>query len=127
MDLPTKKRILSVDDSLDNAELLGVILDEERYEIKTAQSLSEGWELAQTGQFDLYTIDLRFSDGSHGFDLIEKIRAVDRVTPIVVCSGDVREPVQDEAKQIGVQAFLRKPLDIDLLVKTIAELLGDKL
>jgi CheY-like chemotaxis protein len=127
MVFPVKKRILCVDDSPDNAELLSFILDEAKYEIQTAQSVSEAWKLAQNEQFDLYVVDLRFSNGSHGFDLIEQIRAIDRLTPIAVYSGDVRESVEEEAKGIGVQAFLRKPIDIDLCVITIIELLKEDL
>ncbi|MBW4620701.1 MAG: response regulator [Cyanosarcina radialis HA8281-LM2] len=127
MNLPIKKRILCVDDSPDNAQLLSFILDEAKYQIQTAQSVQEAWKLSQTDEFDLYVVDLRFSNGSHGFDLIEQIRAIDRVTPIVVCSGDVRESVEEEAMQIGVQAFLRKPIDIDLCVITIIELLKEDL
>ena len=118
-----KNKILCVDDSLDNCELLSFILDDAGYEVETAQSVTEGLQLALCGEFKLYLVDLSLSDGS-GFDLIEKIRAFDRSTPIVVCSADSRESVQDEAMRVGAQAFLTKPIDPDEFAKTIAELLG---
>lgn len=73
MDVPTKKRILCVDDSHDCCELLSCILDMAGYEIETAQSINEGLRLAGDGNFNLYLIDLFFSDGT-GFELIENIR-----------------------------------------------------
>ncbi len=91
--------------------------------MQSAQTVTEGLQLARSGEFQLYLTDLSFSDGN-GLDLIEKIRAFDTSTPIVVCSGDVREAVQAEAISLGAQAFLTKPIDVDLLVETIVEILG---
>ena len=123
MVLLVKKRILCVDDSVDNCDLLSFILDDAGYEVETAQSVTEGLQLALRGKFTLYLIDLSLSDGS-GFDLIEKIRAFDRKAPIVVCSGNARKSVQDEAMRVGVQAFFTKPIDPDQFARTIAELLA---
>ena len=122
MVVPAKKSILCVDDSLDNCDLLSFILEDMGYEVKTAQSVTEGLQLARRGEFKLYLVDLSFSDGC-GLDLIEKIRKLDRSAPIVVCSGNARQSVQDEAMRVGVRAFLTKPIDIDRFVRTIAELL----
>ncbi|MCU0541715.1 MAG: response regulator [Oscillatoriaceae cyanobacterium Prado104] len=119
----TKKRILCVDDSADNNELLSFILDDAGYEVETAQSVTEGLQLARCGDFKLYVVDLCLSDGN-GFELIEKIREFDRSTPIGVCSAQVRESVQEEAMRVGAQAFFTKPIDIDVFAKTIAELLA---
>ncbi|MBF2006918.1 MAG: response regulator [Chlorogloeopsis fritschii C42_A2020_084] len=124
--LTVKKRILCVDDSQDNCELLSFILNDAGYEIETVQSVTDGLRVAQSGEFNLYLIDLYFWDGT-GFELIERIRAFDQLTPIVVCSGDVRDSVHEEVMRVGVQAFLTKPIDPDQVARTIAEILGDDL
>lgn len=103
---------------------MSFILSEAGYEIKSAHTMTEGLRIAQNGGFQLYLIDLSFSDGN-GMDFIEKIREMDRVTPIVVCSGDVREVVQAQAIALGAQAFLTKPIDPDGLAQIIAELLNN--
>ncbi|WP_276751158.1 response regulator [Chlorogloeopsis fritschii] len=126
MVLTVKKRILCVDDSQDNCELLSFILNDAGYEIETVQSVTDGLRVAQSGEFNLYLIDLYFWDGT-GFELIERIRAFDQLTPIVVCSGDVRDSVHEEVMRVGVQAFLTKPIDPDQVARTIAEILGDDL
>ncbi|NJM63035.1 MAG: response regulator [Oscillatoriales cyanobacterium RU_3_3] len=120
---PGKQRILCVDDSLDNSELLSFILDDAGYEVETAQSMTEGLQLARKGKFKLYLVDLCLSDGS-GFDLIEQIREFDRSTPIGVCSAYVRESVQEEAMRAGVQVFFSKPIDPDLFAETIAKIIA---
>ncbi|MDM9380960.1 response regulator [Chlorogloeopsis sp. ULAP01] len=123
---PVKKRILYVDDSQDNCELLSFILNDAGYEIETVQSVTEGLRVAESGKFNLYLVDLYFWDGT-GFELIDRIRAFDQSTPIVVCSGDLRESVREELMRVGVQTFLTKPIDPDQVARTIAEILGDDL
>ena len=125
MGLSSSKKILCIDDSQDNCELLMFILSDEGYEVETAGSVAEGVRVAQTGGFGLYLIDLSFADGT-GFDLIERIQEFDLATPIIVCSGDGRPLVQEEAMRVGAQAFLLKPIDPDRLTHTIAEVLGDR-
>jgi CheY-like chemotaxis protein len=117
-----RRRILCVDDSQDNCELFSFILSEAGYEMESAQSISEGIKVAQSGNFKLFLVDLSLLDGS-GFELVEQIRAFDPLTPIVVCSGDGRDSTRDEAMRVGVQAFLTKPIAPDLLTQTIAKIL----
>ncbi|MGG6270465.1 response regulator [Leptolyngbya sp. AN03gr2] len=125
MGVPVNKRILCIDDSQDNCELLSFILSEAGYEIESAQSLIGGLQMARSNEFQLYLIDLSFRDGS-GMDLIEKIRKFDAVTPIVVCSGEVREAVQAEAISRGAQAFIIKPIEPDAFAQTIIEVLNSE-
>jgi CheY-like chemotaxis protein len=120
-----KKRVLCIDDSHDSCELMGFVLSEAGYEIESGHSLMEGLSIAQGGEFSLYLIDLTLPDGS-GFDLIEKIREFDAATPIVVCSGDARDSSRNEAEQAEIQAFLVKPIDPDLLTKTVTEVLSNE-
>lgn len=123
MDFPNQKRILCVDDSQDNCDLLAFILSDEGYQVEIAGTVAEGTRMAQAGEFELYLIDLAFVDGS-GFDLINNIRSFDASSPIVMCSGNARESVQEAARQAGVQAFLLKPVDPDMLVQTVATVLS---
>jgi CheY-like chemotaxis protein len=123
---PPSTKILCVDDSKDNCELVSFILSEAGYETKSAYTMTEGLRMAQRDRFQLYLIDLSLSDGS-GLEFIEVIRAFDRATPIVVCSGDVREVVRTEAISLGAQAFLTKPIDPDTLAQTISEMLDTPL
>jgi CheY-like chemotaxis protein len=125
MDVSVKKRILCLDDSKDNCDLLSFVLSEAGYEVESAYTLTEGLEIAVGSVFELYLVDLSFSDGD-GFELIDKLREIDSSTPIVICSGDTRDSTQERAKHIGVQAFLTKPIDLDLMAKAIVEILNNE-
>jgi DNA-binding response OmpR family regulator len=121
-----KYRILCVDDDADTCEMLSYFLEEAGYEVTVTASVVDGLKLAAKEKFDLYLLDLRLSDGS-GIELCKQIRAFDSRTPVVVCSGDVRESVQNQVLQVGVQHFLKKPVGLDNLHKTVARLINEKL
>jgi CheY-like chemotaxis protein len=120
------KRILCLDDSKDSCDLLSFVLSEAGFEVEVAYSLAEGLKMARESQFSLYMIDLSFADGD-GFDLIDTLREIDSSTPIVVCSGDVRESTQERAKQAGAQAFFTKPIELDEMERAIVGILGDEI
>jgi CheY-like chemotaxis protein len=124
MNVPAKKRILCLDDSKDSCDLLSFVLSEAGYETEVAYTFAEGLQMAQGSQFSLYVIDLSFSDGD-GFDLIDKLREIDPSTPIVVCSGDVREATQERARQAGVRVFMTKPVELDAMERAIVGILSE--
>jgi CheY-like chemotaxis protein len=120
------KRILCLDDSKDSCDLLSFVLSEAGFEIEVAYTVAEGLKMARENQFSLYMVDLSFADGD-GFDLIDNLREIDSSTPIVVCSGDVRESTQERAKQAGAQAFFTKPIELDEMERAIVGILGDEI
>lgn len=126
MNVPVMKRILCLDDSKDSCDLLSFVLSEAGFEIEVAYTVAEGLKMARESQFSLYMVDLSFADGD-GFDLIDTLREIDSSTPIVVCSGDVRESTQERAKQAGAQAFFTKPIELDEMERAIVGILGDEI
>ncbi|MCC5638827.1 response regulator [Nostoc sp. CHAB 5844] len=119
----TAKRILCVDDSKDNCELYDFILSQAGYDVESMQSLSAALQLINSNKFDLYLFDISLVDGT-GLELLEKVRAIDSSIPVIICSADTRDSIQEEAKQAGAQVFLNKPIDVDFLVETITQLLN---
>lgn len=117
-------RILYVDDSKDDCELLQIMLTEKGYDVKTAPSLPEALQLINNNSFDLCLSDLSLPGGT-GIELLEKVRMINPLIPLIICSADVRESTQEEALQAGADAFFTKPVDFDLLMRTIAQLLKD--
>lgn len=122
MSFSFKKRILYVDDSEDDCDLLSVALEKTLYETKTALTVTDGLRLAQTHTFDLYLLDLRLPDGT-GFELFDQIRAFDPFTPIILLSANALRSIQQQSIQIGAQAFFAKPIDYNQLAIAIDRIL----
>ncbi|HEY9761430.1 MAG TPA: response regulator [Trichocoleus sp.] len=119
----TKGRILCVDNSVDDCELLSFVLQDSGYTVEVAQTMAEGVRLAKNKPPDLYLLDVSLQDGT-AFDLLGKVRTFSPDTPVIICSADVRDSTQQSAIAAGVQAFLSKPVNLDVLVEKVDQLLS---
>lgn len=82
----TPVRVLLVDDNRHGLTARKVILEEQGYEVSTAQSGEEAWEIFQTKHFDVVVTDFRMG-GMDGVQLISLIRSADTTARIVLLSG----------------------------------------
>lgn len=116
-----KPRILFVDDHEDTRVVIITWLGVMGYEVVATESVAEAMKLARRGEFDLYLLDSRFSDGT-GKELCEKIRETDPDTPIVFYSGETPSRLKD-AMACDAQGFVVKP-EFDALPKVIENALS---
>lgn len=79
-------RILLVDNNARGLTARKVILVENGYDIVTALSGEEAWEIFQQQQFDLVVTDLRMG-GMDGLELIRRIRGTESPVRIIMLSG----------------------------------------
>lgn len=117
--LPPKRRILCADDHEDTCFMLCTLFKQSECEVGTAGTIAEALRLASGGGFALYVIDVRFPDGS-GFDLCEKLRALDPATPVIFYSGNAYDADRERALRAGAHAYITKPA-VDKLIKTVME------
>lgn len=115
-----KRRILCVEDHQEMCELITIFLS--AYEVHAVPTMADALRVIEAEAFDLYILDNWLEDGS-GVALCRHIRASDAHTSIIFISAAVREEDQQEALAAGAQAYLTKPLDAELLTRTVAELL----
>ena len=59
----------------------------------------------------------------HGIELINKVREKDREIPVIVCSGYKGLKGDQELKFHKIAAFIDKPIDVDVLINRIKDLL----
>ncbi|HZS09184.1 MAG TPA: response regulator [Blastocatellia bacterium] len=116
-------RLLCIDDDPDHCELLRYYLSGR--DLITARTVADGLRMARNERFDLYLMDLRFSDGN-GLELCRQIRGFDPDTPIIFLSGDVRELMREAALAAGGQVFMGKPIDYDRLAETVSALIRSR-
>jgi len=116
-----RKRILLVEDHIDDWELVELNLAE--YIVICARDFKEGMRLAQQRYFDLYILDNWLPDRS-GVDLCRLIREFDPHTPILFYSaaGFARDTV--EALRAGAQGYLVKPVRFGELRQAVTQLIS---
>lgn len=120
--MPTRRRILCVEDDNDTSFMLTYLLMQEGYEASSAETVEQALEMSHRESFSLYILDEWFLKRS-GTELCRKIREFDPHTPIIIYSGTALESTREEALLAGANAFVSKPLVAELM-ETIKRLLG---
>jgi CheY-like chemotaxis protein len=112
------ERILLVDDDQAIVELETMVLETLGYRVTGRTCSNEALQLFQEAprDFDLLLTDMTMP-GLTGADLSLRIHAIRPDIPIILCSGFSEFIDGDKARDLGVQAFLIKPV----LYKDLAE------
>ena len=106
------KKILIVDDDELIAQLERDYLEKEGFEVAIAFDGDTGLNLAGTGDFHAFILDVMLP-GKSGIELCKEIRKKFR-TPIIIVSA--KTGIQDIVQEIGADDFLRKPFSLSELV-----------
>src|SRR6202162_6282023 len=107
-----KASILVIEDEEKQRRVGGLHLASADYEVKAAGTAEEGWKLA--GDVDLILTDLKLP-AMDGLELLEKLKAQNSHTPVVVMSAFSTVENAVEAMKRGAVDFLPKPFSLDHL------------
>ena len=115
--------LLIVDDNRDLAGLLGDILS--AYTVLYAHSGAEGLQAAKRSRPDLILTDNMMAGGS-GLTLLRDVRAdADlRDTPVVMITASGSLDDQRQAGEHGIDGYLSKPFDANVVRSTVGRLLS---
>jgi CheY-like chemotaxis protein len=119
----TKRPILCVDDNEEACLMLTRLLENEGYEVRSAQSIQEALGLAHRESFGLYTLDSWLAEGS-GVELCKEIREFDSHTPIIFYSAAAFDSDIEAALKAGASEYVTKP-EIERLIEVVERLLLD--
>ena len=116
--MPTRPRILVVDDDAPILLLMRNLLREFGFEPVSAQSGAEALEEARRTPPDLILLD-RNMPGMTGDEVLEQLRDSGEFArlPVLIVSGEPLDPA--EVTRIGATAAVLKPFDVPSLVRTI--------
>lgn len=116
-------RVLVVDDSDVIRTLISVNLEMEGFEVVTAADGEEALSKVIEVEPDVMTIDVKMPR-LDGFDTVERLRADPRtkdlkVAMVTACAqeADIRR-----GEAVGVDAYVTKPFDPTVLVRTVRDL-----
>ena len=122
-----KTVVMVVDDSLTMRKVLGRLLEREGYEVIVAKDGMEGIQKLQETLPDIILSDIEMPR-MDGFEFSRNVRADARTAgiPIIIISSRTAEKHQNHAKELGVNAFLGKPVQDDELITQITALIGKR-
>ena len=107
-----RRRVLVVDDNIDQARTLAVLLDDMGHETEFALSGRAALDVARRFRPDVVVLDLALPD-MDGALVCRQLRTepgFERVR-ILMVTGSVREGDRERALESGCDQFLQKPVD----------------
>jgi DNA-binding NtrC family response regulator len=117
-------KMLVVDDTPQNLELITEALARKGVQILTASDPEAGFELFLRSRPQIVLLDLVMPKLS-GMEMLERIAAVDPGTDVILMTGHYSPESAVEAIQKGACDYLTKPLDLEKLRSRIRALLED--
>lgn len=115
--------VLIVEDDKPTSDLLEAAINDERgYRAMTVGTADEALDALGRIDPDLLLVDIRLP-GMSGLELYDRVRADARLRslPVVFETGGGREHAQ-ELRDRGVATYVRKPFDIEELVRFVKRL-----
>lgn len=122
------ERILFIDDDEMLAKLGRKMLTEMGYHVTMMTESKKALQLfsADADSFDLVITDQTMPQLT-GKELIQKLKKIKPAIPTIICTGFSSKVDEVEAKKLGADAFLMKPLAMPKLLQTVRRLLdGEK-
>ncbi|MBW2271565.1 MAG: response regulator [Deltaproteobacteria bacterium] len=116
-------RVLVVDDGAENRELVQLVLEEAGLQVECAENGLEGMEAARRGNFDVVLMDQQMPV-MDGLTATRRLRDEGFETPIIALTANAMKGFERECAEAGFSAHVTKPVDIDLLLQTLADWLG---
>jgi CheY-like chemotaxis protein len=125
------KRILVVEDHPESLELLQMMLEEEGYQVQSAETGRNAIEAVTSPPTDetpdpptdLILLDLRLPD-MNGVDVVRVLQEnLSEVPPVVFISAEPPQALKEAARSVGA-TFLRKPFGFDELFQAISRALN---
>ncbi len=117
-----KIKVLLIEDDGDLQGVLVEMLSQEGHEVKVACSGTEGISLLKVEKYDIIITDLGIS-GMTGWDFAAQAKEISSKIPIILVSGWGEQMLTKDAKDLGVEVVLSKPIKRENLKGAIVQAL----
>ncbi|HEU5450723.1 MAG TPA: response regulator [Terriglobales bacterium] len=111
--------LLCIDDELSILELRKLLLQQQGYDVRTAESGEKGLELFRREAVDAVLLDY-FMPGMKGDEVAREIRRLSPDTPIILVTGFLS---LEQSQVCDVDAFVTKGQSPEVLLTTLRNLL----
>ncbi len=116
--------ILAIDDNEDILNLLKTVLTSKGHDFTQALNGKDGLKLIEGQRFDAILLDLAMPEFS-GLDVIESLKKSSKISYqniiLFTASSATDKEIDVLLKQDGIKSCIRKPVDINFLIKKVEE------
>ncbi len=129
----SKMRILLVEDNEVNMEIAVMILSQAGFMVETAQNGQVALEkvsASEAGYYDAILMDIQMPV-MDGYEATRAIRALENKAladiPIVALTANAFKEDEEATRKAGMQAHIAKPLDVEKMLKTLSDVLSNRI
>jgi len=119
-DFAKRSRVLLVDDEKDFTRILSKRMQVREFETTTAYDGKGALALVESERPDVVVLDLNMP-GLDGMEILRRIKTEHPHIEVIILTGHGSEEKEQLASKLGAFAFLKKPIDINILVKTVED------
>ncbi len=122
-----KPRLLIVEDDYENQKFLQIFL-KRKFELEICDSSETFYEKLNQKKFDIILMDISLRGKKDGLQLTKEIREMEEYKnlPVVGLSAHAFQRDKDNAYKAGVDIFITKPVQNDVLMDTLIKTLEQK-
>ena len=117
-------RILVVDDNNDIVRLVRQVLELEHHTVVVARDGLEALQQAATQRPDAVVLDVNLPR-MEGWEVCKRIKESDKTIPVMMLTVHAEKVDLERGKAVGANAYLPKPFDIPVFVKTMRQMLEE--
>ncbi len=118
-------RVLVVDDGAENRELVKLLLEEAGAIVDEAENGQVGVEKAVASTYDVILMDVQMPV-MDGFTATENLRERGIETSIIALTANAMKGFEQKCLDKGYSGYLTKPIDVDIFMNKMSELLGGR-
>jgi two-component system, sensor histidine kinase len=120
-------RMLVVDDNVDGAQSLAMLLELIGHEVRVVHDGPEALEVAAAFRPEVVLLDIRLPRGMDGYEVARRLRAQPglETTVLVAVTGCGSEEERAHTREAGFSAHFVKPVDLGMLCKLLDQQAGD--
>ena len=119
-ELSQENSILVIDDDKDILQLYGLLLSKAGYSVETAENGADAIQKAKTRIFDLALVDIVLPD-MQGTDLLAQFNGPNEKMRKIMVTGNATLDNAVQALNLGADAYLRKPVKTEDLLRIVKE------
>jgi two-component system nitrogen regulation response regulator NtrX len=120
-----QEKILIVDDEASIRSSLKGILEDEGFQVQTAETGEDGLEMLKSQNIDLVLLDIWLPMMS-GLEVLKKIKLLEESPQVVMISGHGTIETAVKATKLGAHDFLEKPLSLEKVILTVRNALRQR-
>lgn len=119
-------RILVCEDNNLTLRSIELALKNADYDVITAVDGREGIKILEEEEVDLLITDINMPY-SLGLELVRHVNTqLENKIPVIIVTGITQHETEVHAVELGAKGYIRKPLDLEVLVDMVNKLIEEK-